>query len=149
MALTILSFTYFSAEATMKCKPCHCKPAHHKQVTTTTAAMPVQDKFAKNYAVCRADCGYFICNEVPNEYNTAPKSCAMQINNEREGNYIADEVHNEQTSERTEKNNAAQLIAPQSQSYPSATNPYATENDNSKKAGKIEVYYDNNTNAGK
>jgi len=61
VALTLVSFAYFGAQAQQKCT---CPPAK-KIVHHETPAYPAKRNFAENFKVCQDAYGYHICGETP------------------------------------------------------------------------------------
>ena len=119
IALSLVSLVAVSADAQTKCNNGTVKHKAEKPTAQTTAKAGVSP-FASNYKVCKAVCGYSICNEAPTMYNTAPKTCARQLT----GPYTVDEYENinERQQAQNASNSEQNSTAPQNQSYKNIKN---------------------------
>ena len=109
MALMMIGIANFSAEAQTKKVTCgkpEGKVCNKKSCYKT--------KFAENYSICKGDYGYYVCCETPNATNsTFPALPIARINPYKatnEPDYVMQNTDKEGIN--------PDLIAPQSQSYP-------------------------------
>jgi len=127
MALAMTGFTYFSAEAqTTQNEVCRRTPQNGVSCYKT--------KYAENFKVCKGYYGYFICGETPSYANsTHPK---YQVYYKTAPQYVMQDDYVLQSNNTPENNTPAttpaDMIAPQSQSYPT----FAMSNSNT-----YEGYY--------
>ncbi len=119
IVLSLVSLVAVSADAQTKCNNGTTKHKSEKSAVQTTAKTGVSP-FASNYKVCKAVCGYSICNEAPTMYNTAPRTCARQLT----GPYTVEEYDNINERQQAQNpNNPDQGSAsPQNQSYKNIKN---------------------------
>lgn len=117
MALTILGFTYISAEAQQKSKV--CKKSSTKEVSC------YETKYAQNFKICKGSYGYHVCGEPVTENNTTLPKLPI---------YPQEQSY----SMQQESQDAAQdgMTAPQSQSYPTQATSLDVSN-----ATSFEGYY--------
>lgn len=121
MALTLVGFTYFGAEAQTK-EAVACGAPKNKVCKKSGGKVACYDtKYANDYKVCKGDYGYFICCETPNFTNsTHPDINMVDVKHYPNPMQTRDydyEMASTQTNEAEQKQQQA-MIAPHSQSYP-------------------------------
>ena len=119
-ALTIVGLTYFSANAQTVQKVCGSNSNKVCRFSSKGRSC-YATRYAENFKVCKNNHGYFICCESLEKYNSTHPQFAVaatQDNSDEQYKY-QDNGYNNSTAANTGQT-PQDMIAPQSQSYPSA-----------------------------